>query len=590
LAPRTRILAIDEQPYFRELLTTLLSAEGYGVTTAETGPEGLQILEREGPFDLVILDLVMPDPEGVETVGGIRARWPQQEVIVLTGVGDVHAVVSAMQRGASDYLLKPIDREALVRAIHQALERGRAGRETRQLVDENLEFMRRLSLVERLLPLAGEHDAGAAAHGLFELLATQLGARGGALWMCERPGGPLKLVVASGPGEDKAPKEWAAPSPEVEQSLLSGRPDLVDRSALLVPLVEGARLVAVCRLELPEGFSAKDLDATRPLLEFGARALTNALRVGELRRSSLRDAATLLPSKAFLYEVMSVEIERAQRYGRRLSCLCAELQGAHSSPPAELLQELVHAMSRTLRTTDLLCSEGGGLRFWVLVTETDQIGGVVLKRRIAERVRQVLAREPGLSFALGVASYPLDGETRDDLIEGAQARARAEHASELHGLGLDPHATLGEIGRCLLERATPQPSWMLADVAELLVGELVCRPRESGLLFLAPGSDPTSIMGPLMMLGESEIATEIFLATEGDTVPTCSTLTAVALPVGFSAETTWIVRFGEGPPYALVAGPERADGRRPVYHSRDPLLVERMTFQLCSEVGVGVRS
>jgi len=317
VAPKTRILAIDEQPYFRELLTTLLSAEGYGVTTAETGPEGLQVLERQGPFDLVILDLVMPDPEGVETVGAIRARWPQQEVIVLTGVGDVHAVVSAMQRGASDYLLKPIDREALVRAIHQALERGRTGRETRQLVDENLEFMRRLSLVERLLPLAGEHDAGAAARGLFELLATQLGARGGALWMCERPGGPLKLVVASGVSEEHAPKEWVAPSPEVEQSLLAGRPDLVDRSGLLVPLVEGARLVAVCRLELQEGFAARDLDAARPLLEFGARALTNALRVGELRRSSLRDAATLLPSRAFMYDVMSVEVARAQRCERR---------------------------------------------------------------------------------------------------------------------------------------------------------------------------------------------------------------------------------------------------------------------------------
>jgi hypothetical protein len=97
-------------------------------------------------------------------------------------------------------------------------------------------------------------------------------------------------------------------------------------------------------------------------------------------------------------------------------------------------------------------------------------------------------------------------------------------------------------------------------------------------------------MAPLMQLGDTETAMEVFLATDGDTVPACPSLTAVALPPNFDTRTTWIVRFGEGPPYALVAGPPKGDGTRPLYHSSDPVLVEQMTFRLCSELGVGLRS
>ena len=97
-------------------------------------------------------------------------------------------------------------------------------------------------------------------------------------------------------------------------------------------------------------------------------------------------------------------------------------------------------------------------------------------------------------------------------------------------------------------------------------------------------------MGPLMAMGDAETATEVFLATDGDTVPACSALTAVALPPQFSLDTTWMVRFGEGPPYALIAGATQDDGLRRIYHTTDPVLVEHMTFRLCAEVGVGVRN
>jgi hypothetical protein len=205
-------------------------------------------------------------------------------------------------------------------------------------------------------------------------------------------------------------------------------------------------------------------------------------------------------------------------------------------------------------------------------------------------VREAIAaagRRPQVT--LGVASYPLDGETRGALVNVALSRARFEQQSVIHELGFQEDAPLAAIGERLLRSAIRMPERALGEIAEFLIGELTCRPHDCGLLFLAPGADSGPVMGPLMGLGDAETSMEVFLATDGDTVPACPSLTAVALPPSFDLSTTWIVRFGEGPPYALVAGAPAADKTRPIFHSSDPVLVEQMTFRLCADLGVGVR-
>ncbi|MCZ6568555.1 MAG: hypothetical protein O7B23_00125 [Deltaproteobacteria bacterium] len=107
---------------------------------------------------------------------------------------------------------------------------------------------------------------------------------------------------------------------------------------------------------------------------------------------------------------------------------------------------------------------------------------------------------------------------------------------------------------------------------------------------LAPGAERSAFLEPLQALGEIETATEVFLACNGDTLPNGPRITPLVLPPEVSLDTTWIVRFGEAPPYALVAGPPDAEGRRPVYHSSDPVLVEHVMFRLREEVGFGMGS
>jgi hypothetical protein len=95
------------------------------------------------------------------------------------------------------------------------------------------------------------------------------------------------------------------------------------------------------------------------------------------------------------------------------------------------------------------------------------------------------------------------------------------------------------------------------------------------------------VLAPLANLGEQPVATEIFVATDGDTVPSGQAITALPLPDGLSADTTWILRFGEASPYMLLAGPPGGAGGRPIFHSDDPSLVEHVAFQLRSEAGFG---
>jgi hypothetical protein len=278
------------------------------------------------------------------------------------------------------------------------------------------------------------------------------------------------------------------------------------------------------------------------------------------------------------------------RFGRRLSLLCVDVEGFDAGLHTAVLPALVGAITRTLRTTDVLAADGPR-RFWVLVTDTDPLGGVVLKRRIAQRLRDCL-REAQLvaTPALGVANFPVDGETLELLSTAAERRVQEEHASVVRELGIEAETPLSAMGARLLDRALWLPGDFVGEAAELLIGDLACRPRDRGLLFLAPGPERKRFLAPLTALGEIETATEVFLATDGDTVPSGPAVTALSLPPNVSADTSWIVRFGEGPPYALVAGKPRSDGARPVFHSADPVLVEHMTFRLRAETGFGVRA
>ena len=127
-----RILIVDDEAEIRESLETLLQLEGYTVVVAENGREGLEQI-RERAFDVVLLDLALPDKNGMDVLAEIRLLRAQQAVIMITAYGTVENAVRAMQSGATNFIQKPWDNEKLLADVRAAVAREKAEEENIQL-------------------------------------------------------------------------------------------------------------------------------------------------------------------------------------------------------------------------------------------------------------------------------------------------------------------------------------------------------------------------------------------------------------------------------------------------------------------------
>jgi DNA-binding NtrC family response regulator len=117
-----RILIVDDEDIVRTCCSRALSPEGYEVRLAKNGLEGLKLASEER-FDLVLTDLKMPDMDGIEVLRIIKEKWPETEVIIVTGYQTVDTAVKAIKLGAYDYIEKPFTPDALVSAVTEALSR-----------------------------------------------------------------------------------------------------------------------------------------------------------------------------------------------------------------------------------------------------------------------------------------------------------------------------------------------------------------------------------------------------------------------------------------------------------------------------------
>jgi DNA-binding NtrC family response regulator len=126
------VLIIDDEAAIRESLQTLLEFEGYHVESASSGDEGLSRLDDRA-FDLVLLDLALPDRNGIDVLTEIRAHHAQLPVIMITAYGTVEKAVTAMQAGATNFVQKPWDNEKLVADVRAAVARHLAEEENVQL-------------------------------------------------------------------------------------------------------------------------------------------------------------------------------------------------------------------------------------------------------------------------------------------------------------------------------------------------------------------------------------------------------------------------------------------------------------------------
>jgi DNA-binding NtrC family response regulator len=132
---KEKILIVDDDPQIRLVLADRLHASGFCVHQAHNGKRGLEVVAEENP-DLVLLDLQMPEMDGLEVLSRLQKNCPDLPVIMLTAHGSIEHAVDAMKRGASDFLPKPCKPDHILLVVQKALERKYLKEENRFLRQE----------------------------------------------------------------------------------------------------------------------------------------------------------------------------------------------------------------------------------------------------------------------------------------------------------------------------------------------------------------------------------------------------------------------------------------------------------------------
>ena len=154
------ILVVDDESEIREGLELLLKSEGYQVSSAESGQVGLSRLE-ERPFDLLLLDVSLPDRNGIDMLKEIHRQDPHLPIVLITAYGSIEMARAAFKSGAMDYITKPWSNDELLVQVAQAVE-------ARRLRDENIHLKRALKQRFNFPNIVGKSDKMLA---LFDLVA-----------------------------------------------------------------------------------------------------------------------------------------------------------------------------------------------------------------------------------------------------------------------------------------------------------------------------------------------------------------------------------------------------------------------------------
>jgi DNA-binding NtrC family response regulator len=150
-----KVLVVDDEADIRESLEVLLTLENYRVDQAANGTDGLRRIESDA-YDLVLLDLMMPDRSGMEVLAEVRERDRETPIFMITAYGSVEAAVQALKLGANDYFPKPWDNEKLLIEIDRMISKRRLERENTQLkraLKQRYSFPSIVAKSERMLRL-----------------------------------------------------------------------------------------------------------------------------------------------------------------------------------------------------------------------------------------------------------------------------------------------------------------------------------------------------------------------------------------------------------------------------------------------------
>jgi DNA-binding NtrC family response regulator len=131
---KANILVVDDEPSIRKVLTAILEEKGYNVETAENGKEAIRKSKTKF-YNLALIDIRLPDVEGVKLLSEMKETTPKMAKIIITGYPSLQNAVEAVNKGADAYIIKPLDIDKTLATIKEHLEKQR---KAQKMTEENL--------------------------------------------------------------------------------------------------------------------------------------------------------------------------------------------------------------------------------------------------------------------------------------------------------------------------------------------------------------------------------------------------------------------------------------------------------------------
>ena len=191
-----RILIVDNDPNILDMCSGFLIGVGYDVSTADTAKEALRIAQ-DRPVDLVLTDLKMPEMDGIELMHALTEMDPSLGVVVITGYGNMDTAISALQAGALDFLVKPLDLERVQISVSQALDRV-------MLRDENARLRSLVHLIDVNEAIALSLDPSDLFRKVLDAASQETRSTRGSIMLEDPESGELYIAESVGWDREKA--------------------------------------------------------------------------------------------------------------------------------------------------------------------------------------------------------------------------------------------------------------------------------------------------------------------------------------------------------------------------------------------------
>ena len=443
-AAPARLLLVDDEPRLLASLCELLDGHGFVLATALTGGEAIHQL-GQSQFDLVILDLRLPDIGGHQIMDYMRAQKISANVIVTSGDNGIDAAIGALKRGAYDYLRKPYSREELLKAVHNALQQRRLEAENRQIAGQ-LESSERIYryLVDSSPDIIFTLDHNGVITFVNDRVQPLLGfsredliGRHYAQLVHDLDIERANYVFSDG----QRGHHW---SRNIELRLKSCQIDDEGRSFSieLMTMAFGAK---------PPSLGAEPGQKSVLGIYGVARDITESKRADELiTYQAYHDILTDLPNRVLFKDRLSLSLLQAKRKKVALAVMFVDLDrfkvvndslGHHIGD--ELLQQTAVRLKGCLKHSDTL-SRFGSDEFTVVLPELENAEDASLVARALLKSLSLPFMLAGhsvhISASIGVAVYPQDGESVDVLIRNADLAMHSMKDQGRNGHAFFDHA------------------------------------------------------------------------------------------------------------------------------------------------------